>query len=166
MRFRGVAVVLVVLAAWVVVLAGAASAAHHTDNQGITVHILPINVLAAGADVTLTISTAAAGANPDPATATASLAWVTNQPGKKITAVLDQAMPDGVTLKVNVTDIIGAGVSPGASAGQVTLETTAVDVVTGISGAFAVGTATFTAEATAAAEPQTINRQITWTLQD
>ncbi len=79
----------------------------------------------------------------------ASTTWAitTNQTGTKVTAALDQAMPAGVTLQVNLAAPAGA-----TSAGSVALGTTAADVVTGITKLNESGKAiTYTLSATTAA---------------
>lgn len=77
----------------------------------------------------LLISTTTAGPGSGPVTATQSGQVSISTPGKsqtyKITARLSSAMPAGTTLTIEIPGV-------GTSLGQVTLGTTAVDVVTGI----------------------------------
>jgi hypothetical protein len=110
---------------------GLAATVLAADNDGATVtyEVTAINELdISGNPGNMTVSTATAGSQPEAVTdATTTYAITTNGTNKKITAELDTAMPTGTTLKVNL-----AAPSVGISAGQVTLSTSAADVVTGI----------------------------------
>ena len=110
-----------------VALAGTAAAQSAT--QTVTFSVSPINALSVSADpAALTVNSATAGSPPNAATNSAtSYAITTNETNKKITAAIDQAMPAGLTLQVNLQAPTGA-----TSAGAVTLGTTAADAVTGI----------------------------------
>ena len=128
-------------------LAGAAAAQSAT--QTVTFSVSPINALSVSADPgALTVNSATAGSPPNAATNSAtSYAITTNETKKKITAAIDQAMPAGLTLQVNLQAPTGA-----TSAGAVTLGTAAADVVTGISKLNESGkTITYTFSATTAA---------------
>ncbi len=113
-------------------VAGLASAsvafASNTATQTVTFEVQAINELStSGNPGALVVSTASAGSEPDVATdSSTTYAITTNGTSKKITASISAAMPTGVTLKVEL------GAPAGASASQVTLGTTAVDAVTGI----------------------------------
>ena len=77
----------------------------------------------------LTIASAIAGEQPQEITDSSStFAITTNGTNKRITASIDAAMPVYVTLKVNVAAPSGSGTSQG----DVTLATSASNVVTGI----------------------------------
>ena len=89
----------------------------------------PINEITVTGSPQLSVTTAAAGSMPSSATSTGnSFAVTTNQTDAKISASLSAAMPQGVTLSVDL------GAPPGAStAGLQPLGTTPVDLVTSIS---------------------------------
>lgn len=105
----------------------AAAAVSQTAGQVITFQVDAINQISFAGSPSLVISTATAGSNPGAVTAAATWAVTTNQTGAKITASIGSAMPAGVTLSVNLTAPAGA-----TSAGSLSLSTTAVDLVTGI----------------------------------
>lgn len=143
------------------VIAAAASASAQTATQDLTINIQAINEIAVvGGAHTLTINTATAGNAPDDATWATTWAITTNETGMKVTASIGSAMPSGTTLKVNLGEPTG-----GASVGDVSLDNTAKDVVTGISTLNESGLSlTYTVQATAAAGVQSINRTVTYTV--
>ena len=98
-------------------------------NQTVTYSVSAINEISvSGNPAALLVSVATAGSEPDVDTdASTSYAITTNQSSKKITGVLNSAMPDNTLLKVTLT------APTGGSASQVTLTATAQDLVTGIS---------------------------------
>lgn len=108
------------------------------DTQTATYEVSAINELAtSGNPGALTVSAATAGSEPDAVTDTStSFAITTNcaTDGKKITAVLNEAMPSGTTLKITL-----AAPSGGTSAGEITLTASAQDVVTAIDGVASSG---------------------------
>jgi hypothetical protein len=108
---------------------GAASAAN-TDNQTVTLQVAAINEIAVSGDPgALIVSTGTAGAEPDTATdSSTDYDITTNESNKKITGVLDAAVPANTELYVFLTAPTG-----GTSAGDVQLTTSAADLVTGIS---------------------------------
>lgn len=115
--------------------------------QDVTFEVQAINQIAFTGSPSLVISSATAGGAPTSATANASYAITTNETNRKITAEINSALPAGVTLSVSLAAPAG-----GASAGAVSLGTTAQDVVTGISPVNASGLGvTYTLSATAAA---------------
>jgi hypothetical protein len=110
------------------VSAAAASANAQTATQTVTFQVDAINQVAVSGTPTLAISAAVAGGAPTSVTSTGNTwAVTTNQTNAKITASIGSAMPTGVTLSANLGAPSGA-----TSAGYLTLSTTAVDVVTGI----------------------------------
>ena len=145
-----------------VLAVGAPSAASgQSATQVVTFQVDAINQIAFTGSPSLVINAAAAGADPSAATATATWAVTTNQTGAKITASIGSAMPAGVTMTVNLAAPAGA-----SSAGAVSLGTTAVDVVTGITktaqGALSVG---YSLTATAAAGVvASTTRTVTYTI--
>ena len=115
-----------VLLAALAVAAPAAQA--QTATQTVTFQVNAINQIAFVGAPSLTITTATAGSAPTSVTdATSSWAVTTNQTGAKITASIASNMPTGLTLSSSL-------VAPAAatSAGFLSLSTTAVDLVTGI----------------------------------
>lgn len=103
--------------------------AGNSTTQTVTFEVQAINEISVSGDpAKLTINTATAGAEPD-AVSDASTTYdlTTNATGKKITAVLNAAMPADVTLTINMVAPAGA-----TSAGAVTLTNVAVDAVTDI----------------------------------
>ena len=121
-------------AAKLVAAAGALLVSHvacaQTARQTVTFQVDAINQISvSAATVSLDINTAVAGANPTSATSS-GLTWAvtTNQSGAKITGILNSDMPAGLTLSATLGAPTGA-----ASVGAVSLSSTSVDLVTGIS---------------------------------
>ena len=109
-----------------VVLGAASAQAQNTQTVNFAVNA--INQIAFTGTPTLTITTAVAGSAPTSVTdATASWAVTCNQTGAKISASLAANMAAGLTLSSSLTAPTG-----GASAGFLSLSTTAVDLVTGV----------------------------------
>ena len=100
-----------------------------TSTQTVTFQVTAINEIAAsGNPAPLIVNTATAGAQPIAAINSATTyAITTNETNKKITGVLDSAMPAGTTLKINLAAPTGA-----SSAGDVSLTNVASDLVTAI----------------------------------
>jgi hypothetical protein len=117
------------IAAAVALVVVAAPLAHaQTATQTVTFAVNAINQIAFTGAPSLTITTAVAGSAPTSVTdVTASWAVTTNQTGAKITANIPLAMPAGLTLSSSLVAPTG-----GTSAGFLSLGTTAVDLVTGI----------------------------------
>jgi hypothetical protein len=99
------------------------------DNQTITLQVDAINEIAVSGDPgALIVNTATAGAEPDTATDNSTdLDVTTNETNKKVTGVLDSAVPANTELYIFIVAPTGA-----TSAGDVQLTTTAADVLTGI----------------------------------
>ena len=113
-------------AALVVVTASLAQA--QSGSQTVTYAVNAINQIAFTGAPSLTITTATAGSAPTSVTdASATWAVTTNQSGAKITASIATAMPSGLTLSASLAAPAGA-----SSASYLSLSTTAVDLVTGI----------------------------------
>jgi hypothetical protein len=133
------------------------------QTQTVSFEVRAINQMSvSGNPGSLVVSTATAGSAPTDATdATTTWAVTTNQTGTKVTAAIDLAMPSGVTLKVNLGAPTGA-----TSAGSVSLGTTAVDLVTGITKLNASAkTVTYTLSATAGAGVvASASRTVTYTV--
>jgi len=117
------------LIAGLLVVAAAASASAQTATQTVTMQVDAINLISVAGTPSLTISAAVAGGAPTSVTSTGNTwAVTTNQSNAKITASIPTTMPTGVTLSANM----GAPSGSGSSAGYLSLGTTAVDLVTGI----------------------------------
>ena len=101
-----------------------------TATQVVQFQVNAINQIGvSGSPAPMVINSAIAGAAPTSVTAGGtSYAVTTNESNKKITASLDQALPVGVMLEVSLAAPTGA-----SSRGDVSLTTSASDVVTGIS---------------------------------
>ncbi|MFA4947012.1 MAG: hypothetical protein WC674_00695 [Candidatus Krumholzibacteriia bacterium] len=107
---------------------GTAFAASSTT-QTVTYQVSAINEISvSGNPGALIVSAATAGSQPTAVTdATTTYAITTNGSLKRITGVLNTAMPANTSLKVTVT-----APSTGTGAGQVTLTATAANLVTAI----------------------------------
>jgi hypothetical protein len=118
--------------AMAVLLIGVSSSvfAGSSVNQTVTYEVQAINEISvSGNPGALVVSAATAGSEPTAATdATTTFSITTNGSSKKITGVLNSAMPANTSLKATLTAPTG-----GTSAGQVTLTASAQDLVTGIS---------------------------------
>jgi hypothetical protein len=142
-------------------LASASVASAQTSNQVVTFQVDAINQIAFSGSPSLVINTATAGSNPTSATAAATWAVTTNQTDAKITASIGSNMPAGLTLSVDL-----AAPSVGSSNGALSLSTTAVDLVTGITkhAQSAIG-ATYSLDATlAAGVVSSTTRTVTYTI--
>lgn len=123
-----------------------------TSTQTVTLQVDAINELGVSGSPSLVVNSATAGSAPDDAV-DASTTWAitTNETSKKLAGDIDTAMPSGVTLSLEVqapTESDGS-TATGTSAGAVTLGTTALDMVTGISNAQSSGRSlTYTLSAT------------------
>lgn len=132
-----------------------------TQNVNITVNEIAV-ISVQGGLINLTIDTATAGDDPTPATADVTYNVSTNGSDKKITAALDSDMPAGLTLTANMSAPATA-----SSAGALSLSSTAVDLVTGISTLKANGLdLTYEASATLDAVPDSHSRTVTYTITD
>jgi len=149
-----------------VALTGTAIAADNDDHT-VTITIAELNhILVTGGNVSLTINTVDGSMNPVSDTDNATgLLWITNSgTAKRITAQLDADYATGITLTVAASD----GSTNGSSAGTVTLEAaSAQNVITGSQSEIATSSLTYTASATAAAEPNAgETHTVTYTLTD
>lgn len=103
--------------------------AGETANQTVTYEVAAINELSvSGSPGAIIVNAATAGSQPDEASDASTTYAITTNETRKITGVIDTAMPSGVTLKVALAAPTG-----GTSSGDVTLSDTAADLVTGIS---------------------------------
>lgn len=123
--------------------------AANTANQTVTFQVDAISEFTtSGNPAALIVNTAVAGSEPSAAIdSTTTYAITTNQLNKKITGVLDSAMPANTKLEINLAAPTGA-----TSLGNVALSDVATDLVTGISRLAESGkTITYTFSATIAA---------------
>ncbi|MBW1671057.1 MAG: hypothetical protein JRJ43_08080 [Deltaproteobacteria bacterium] len=121
-----------------------------SDTQTVSFSVSSIDEISVSGDpAALCVDTATAGSEPDDDTdATTTYAITTNNTNRKITGAIDSNMPANVSLEINL-------VAPtvGSSAGDMTLSTTAEDLVTGITQVAdgSGNTITYTLSATVAA---------------
>lgn len=106
--------------------AGSGEAA--AQEQVVSFEVEAITKMTVSGTPSLVISDGVAGADPTDATASGTWAITTNEHGRKVTASIDQNMPEGVKLLVSLIAPTGA-ISAGS---PVELTTAATDVVTGI----------------------------------
>ncbi len=139
--------------------------AGNTATQTVTFEVQAINEISvSGNPGNLIVNSATAGSQPDAVSDNStSYAITTNETTKKITGAIDTNMPANTTLQINLTAPTG-----GTSAGNVTLTTTAADLVTSISQVAESGlTITYTFSATVSAGVVTsTSRTVTLTLTD
>lgn len=111
-------------------LTASAVLAGPSATQTVTYEVSAINELSVSSPtVSLTVNAATAGSAPTAASdATTSYAITTNESNRKITGILNTAMPAGVSLSASLAAPTG-----GNSVGPVALTATAQDLVTGIS---------------------------------
>lgn len=119
----------VVLVAFALAMSGVAMAAS-TATQTVTFQVSSINELSVSGDPgALDVNAAVAGSQPtEVSDNSTTYAITTNGSTMKLTGAIDSAMPSGVTLKAN----LAAPTASGTSAGDVSLSTTAADLVTSI----------------------------------
>lgn len=104
--------------------------AGNTSTQDVDYEVPAVNEIAiTDGSPSLTVDSATAGSDLDDATVTTGSSWAvtTNETGKKLTAAIDTAMPEGLTLSISAAAPTG-----GSSTGYAALSTTAADIVTGI----------------------------------
>lgn len=121
--------------------------------------IADINTLRFDNSVSLNILTGAAGSALTTVTASSLYDIISNASGSKLTAVIDEDMPEGSSLSVTLAAPSGA-----TSAGKQTLTSSAVDVVTEISNVSQTGlsmTYTFGADVNT---PKSLERTVTYVL--
>lgn len=121
---------LLVVAVTTALALNAATVAAQSATQTVQFQVTAVNQIAvSGNPAPLAITTATAGSGLTSATSTGtSYAITTNEANQKITASLDQTMPAGVMLEVQLVAPAGA-----SSTGLVPLGTGSADLVTGIS---------------------------------
>lgn len=165
MRTRKTFAVLFVVAALLCMAAAAYAADSAT--QTVTFEVEEINeITVSGNPGPLVVNAATAGGAPVAATDnTTTYSVTTNETGKKITAGIDEAMPTGTTLTVQLASSLatsaGAVDISNATAGSV------VDVVTALStGTDSAQAISYTFSATAAAGVVSGTKTVTFTIAD
>lgn len=124
--------------------------AGNTAEQTVTYQVDAINEISVSGDPdNLVVNSATAGSQPnDDTDNSTSWAITTNQTARKITGAINSNMPYDVTLEINLV----APTASGSSAGDVSLSTTAGDLVTSIETVAESGlTITYTLSATVTA---------------
>jgi hypothetical protein len=123
--------------------------AGNTAEQTVTYQVDAINEISVSDDPgNLVVNSATAGSEPNEDTDnTTTWAITTNQTARKMTGSINSNMPPDVTLEINLTAPTG-----GVSSGDVSLSTSAADLVTSIETVAESGlTITYTLSATVAA---------------
>jgi len=152
---------------FLMVFAGVAMAAN-TTTQDATITVEAINEISTSAgtvDITINAANASVTAGDSSFTVTdtnTTMSYTTNEASKKITAAIDADYAAGITLQVNVAS------TSATSAGDVTLSTTAADVITGLGNAAdSAETITYTATSTTSVAPNGgETHTVTFTLTD
>ena len=136
-----------------------------TDDHDVNIIVQAISVIALNdnSQLDITINTATPGSEPAAVQNTSrTLAWTTNQAGKKVTVQADAAYTT-YELKALATSITGGG---SAGAEKTFDNTTAADFVTGISTEVGGCTVQYTATATVSDGTGNEMHNITFTLTD
>lgn len=156
------ALILLMTAAAILMMSSLAMAGP-TGEQTVILTVPPIiNISVSGNPGALVISDPGNPlSDPSPVTDSTSKYNIWTNVNAKITGAINSNMPSGLTLKINLT----APAAGGTSAGNVTLTTTATNLVTGITPQKANGTTiTYTLNATSQADPGSGTRTITLTI--
>ena len=137
-----------------------AAAQSNTASQQVAINVAEISVISVQGSINMTIASATAGQAPDAATASASYAVSTNGKNQKISAKLDQKMPEGLSLFATME-----APSKASSNGKVELSDKSSDLVTKISNTNQSGLAlSYQAVATVNATPDNVSRTVTYTI--
>ena len=137
-----------------------AAAQSNTASQQVAINVAEISVISVRGEINMTIASATAGQAPDAATASASYAVSTNGKNQKISAKLDQKMPEGLSLFATME-----APSKASSNGKVELSDKSSDLVTKISNTNQSGLAlSYQAVATVDATPDNVSRTVTYTI--
>ena len=138
----------------------AALAQSQVSTQTVSIEIEEIDVISIAGTVNMTINAATAGQAPDAAKANATFAVTTNGKNRKISAELDQDMPEGLTLYANMSAPGGA-----RSKGKVELGSRSKSLLDKVSHVNASGLGlAYEAVATVDAEPDNVVRTVTYTI--
>ncbi|MDA0874614.1 MAG: hypothetical protein O3C45_06065 [Bacteroidetes bacterium] len=140
--------------------AGFAFGQANVSTQQVSIRVQDIAVIAVQGDVNMTINAATAGQAPDAATASATWALTTNGKNMKISAELDQDMPDGLTLFAEMGAPNGA-----KSKGKTALSGKGKDLLSNITKVNASGLSlSYEAVATVEADVENVVRTVTYTI--
>lgn len=132
----------------------------NVSTQRVSINVEDIAVIAVQGDVSMTINAATAGQAPDAATASATYALTTNGKNMKISAELDQDMPDGLTLYAEMGEPSGA-----KSKGKIALSDKGKDLMHNITKVNASGLSlAYEAVATVEADVENVVRTVTYTI--
>lgn len=137
-----------------------AFAQSNASTQQVSINVEEIDVISISGSVNMTINQATAGQAPDAATASATYSVTTNGKNRKISAELDQDMPEGLTLFAEMS-------APGdsKSKGKVELGNKSKDLVHKLTKVNAAGLAlNYEAVATVDADPDNVVRTVTYTI--
>ena len=141
-------------------ISGSAFAQSNVSTQQVSINVEEIAVIAVQGNVNMTISAASAGQAPDAATASATYALTTNGKQMKVSAELDQDMPEGLTLYAEMTAPNGA-----RSKGKRALSDKGTDLLHNITKVNAGGLSlNYEAVATVEAEVDNVIRTVTYTI--
>jgi len=155
------ALVVVVVALGVVVLMGSKAFAASSANQTVNFGINGFQEISVAGAPSLIIDTTVAGENPTSVSdASSTYSFTTNKANRKITGVINTAMPEGLTLSV----AMAAPGSTWTSAGEKNLGIVAVDLASGNKGLAKDKTLTYTLYATPNAEEVSGSKIVTYTL--
>jgi len=141
-------------------LTGASLAQSNVSTQQVSINVEEIDVISISGSVNMTINTVTAGEAPDAATASATYAVTTNGKNRKISAELDQDMPEGLTLYAEMS-------APGEarSKGKVELGSKSKSLIDKLTKVNAAGlTLAYEAVATVDADPDNVTRTVTYTI--
>lgn len=132
----------------------------NVSTQQVSINVEDIAVIAVQGTINMTISAASAGQAPAPATASTTYALTTNGKEMKISAELDQDMPDGLTLFADMASPNGA-----RSRGKKALSDRSTDLLHNITKVNASGLSlNYEAVATVEADVDNVVRTVTYTI--
>jgi hypothetical protein len=137
-----------------------ASAQSNKSSQQVSINVAEIAVIAVQGTINMSITTATAGQAPDAVTTNATYALTTNGTDKKISAELDQALPEGLSIFATMS-----APSNATSIGKVQLSNNAADLVSGVTQVNESGLQlTYEAVATVNATTENVARTVTYTI--
>lgn len=150
-------------------MAGTASPVGSTASHTVTIRVPSFNLVKVNVSSTVELDWTESGDSLVGTDQSARLSWFTNvgsASSKRITAELAEALPAGVTLKVQAD--VGGKSTHGSATGSQELSTTPIDVVTGIHGEM-VSDGALKYEATVTSEADLssdVVRTVTYTITD
>ena len=141
-------------------LSGASFAQSNASTQQVAINVEEIDDISISGSFNMTINQATAGQAADAATASATYSVTTNGKNRKISAELNQNMPEGLTLSAEMS-------APGdsRSKGKIELSTKSKDLVHKLTKVNAAGLGlAYEAIATVDADPDNVNRTVTYNI--